>query len=237
MMQPINLLGALRQMWWRGRIVNALFAMGLIAMTFFAPAWAADLPIRIVAFGDSLTAGYQLAPEEAFPAQLERALRARGHKVEIINAGVSGDTTAAGLARFEWAVPDGAEAAIVELGANDALRGLDPAAARRNLQAIVTRLKAKGADVLLAGMTAPRNWGDAYVAAFDAIFPELAKKEGLLLYPFFLEGVALQPTLNLADGLHPNAHGVAEIVRNILPSVEQLIARVTARRNGAPVRG
>jgi len=217
---------------WSGRpLVNALLAIGLIAMHFSSPA-AADRSVRIVAFGDSLTAGYQLAPQEAFPAQLETALRARGHKVEIVNAGVSGDTTAAGLERLAWAVPDGADAAIVELGANDALRGLDPAAARRNLHTIVARLKAMRLDVLLAGMTAPRNWGDAYVRSFDAIFPDLARQEGLLLYPFFLEGVALQPSLNLSDGLHPNARGVAVIVERILPAVEQLIARVAARRKG-----
>ncbi|MGH6814951.1 MAG: arylesterase, partial [Hyphomicrobiaceae bacterium] len=176
-------------------------------------------PVRILAFGDSLTAGFNLAAGDAFPAQLEKALAAKGHQVEVINAGVSGDTTAAALARFDWAVPDKIDAAVVALGANDALRGLPPAQARQNLEAIVTRLKARGIEVLLAGMLAPRNYGDSYVKAFDAIYPELAKAHDLVLYPFFLEGVALKSKFNLSDGLHPNARGIALIVRNILPSV------------------
>jgi acyl-CoA thioesterase-1 len=183
-------------------------------------------PVRIVAFGDSLTAGFRLGPGEAFPVKLQQALAARGHNVEVANAGVSGDTTAGGLARLDWAVPDGSQIVILELGANDALRGLDPAASRRNLDAIITRLKAKGAAVLLAGMHAPRNWGEDYVRRFDAIFPELAKTHGLSLYPFFLEGVALRPELNLDDGMHPNARGVDVIVAGILPHVEKLVEAV-----------
>ncbi|HEX7076175.1 MAG TPA: arylesterase [Hyphomicrobiaceae bacterium] len=191
-------------------------------------------PIRIVAFGDSLTAGYGLNPGEAFPAQLEKALRDKGYAVEVINAGVSGDTTAAGLQRFDWAFPEDANAAIVELGANDALRGIDPAEARQNLDEILTRLEARGIPVLIAGMKAPRNWGDDYVRKFDAIFPELARKHDALLYPFFLEPVAMRPDLNLDDGMHPNGRGVAEIVKDILPEVEKLIARVDAKRETAP---
>lgn len=188
--------------------------------------------LRIVALGDSLTAGFRLPPAESFPAQLERALAARGHKVEVVNAGVSGDTTAAGLERLDWAVPDGTAAVIVELGANDALRGLPPAEARRNLDAILSRLTKSGARVLLAGMRAPGNWGPDYAAKFDPLFPELAAKHGAILYPFFLDGIALRPELNLDDGLHPNKDGVAEIVRRMLPSVEKLIADVRARQVG-----
>lgn len=189
-------------------------------------------PLRIVALGDSLTAGLRLPPAESFPAQLERALAARGHQVEVVNAGVSGDTTAAGLERLDWAVPDGTAAVIVELGANDALRGLSPAEARRNLDAILSRLTKSGARVLLAGMRAPGNWGPDYAAKFDPLFPELAAKHGAILYPFFLDGIALRPEFNLDDGLHPNKDGVAEIVRRILPAVEKLIADVRARPAG-----
>lgn len=187
-------------------------------------------PLRIVVLGDSLVAGFQLKASDAFPAQLERALKAHGHHVEVINAGVSGDTTAGGLERLQWAVPDGTDAVILELGANDALRGLDPARAKANLDRIIAAVKASGAEVLLAGMLAPRNLGEDYVRAFDAMYPALAQKHGLLLYPFFLAGVVLDPRLNLSDGMHPNPKGVAEIVRRILPEVEELIARVRARR-------
>lgn len=215
------------------RLFNALL---LLTLAFAAPGMSlADpkKPIKIVAFGDSLTAGYMLAPKDAFPAQLEAALRARGHAVEVVNAGVSGDTTAGGLERFDWAVPEGTEAVILELGANDALRGLDPARARANLAAIIARLRERRIEILIAGMAAPRNWGDAYVAAFDGMFAELAAASGALHYPFFLEGVALRPELNLGDGLHPNSKGVAQIVRNMLPATEKLIERVETRRIAA----
>lgn len=209
------------------QMFNAALAMLLLA----SAAHAADSakPIRIVAFGDSLTAGFGLSPGDAFPVLLQKALKARGHNVEVINAGVSGDTTAAGLERFDWAVPDGVDAAIMELGANDGLRGLPPAAARANLDVILTKLKAKGIQVLVAGIPAPRNWGDAYVRAFDPMFAELAAKHDALLYPFFLDGVALNASLNLPDGLHPNARGVAVVVERILPKVEELIARTKAK--------
>jgi acyl-CoA thioesterase-1 len=187
-------------------------------------------PLRVVVLGDSLAAGFQLKASDAFPAQLERALKTRGHQVEVINAGVSGDTTAAGLERLRWAVPDKTDAVIVELGANDALRGLDPAKAKANLDGIITAVKAGGAEVLLAGMLAPGNMGADYARAFDAIYPALAKKHGVPLYPFFLDGVALDAQLNLSDGMHPNPKGVAEIVRRILPMVEELIGRVRTRQ-------
>jgi acyl-CoA thioesterase-1 len=207
---------------------------GLLLASLVSPAVAqpAKPTVRIVAFGDSLTAGFRLAPAEAFPVKLEKSLRARGIAVEIANAGVSGDTTAAGLERLDWAIPDGTDIVILELGANDALRGLDPAAARRNLEAMITRIKTKGARILLAGMRAPRNWGEDYARRFDAMFPELAQAHELPLYPFFLEGVALRPDLNLDDGLHPNARGVDEIVARIAPMVERMVAERTAARGG-----
>jgi acyl-CoA thioesterase I len=206
---------------------------GFLSMTGSAMAQAKAAPIRIVAYGDSLTAGFNLAAPEAFPAQLEKALRARGRDVEVINAGVSGDTTAAALERFDWAIPENADAAIVELGANDALRGQPPEQARRNLDTILGRLRAKGIQLLVAGIPAPRNWGAPYVKAFDPMFAELAQAHGALLYPFFLDGVALKPELSLPDGLHPNAAGVAVIVERIMPKVDELIARVAAKRAAA----
>ncbi len=190
-------------------------------------------PVRIVAFGDSLTAGFGLPASEAFPQRLDVALKQRGHAVEVINAGVSGDTTAGGLTRVDWAVPDGTDAVILELGANDALQGRDPAQTRNNLDAIVGRLTTKGVIILIAGMRAPRNLGEAYAARFDPIFPDLASKHGMLLYPFFLDGIALDSSLNQGDGIHPNSKGVAIIVERMLPAVEQLIARVVAKRAGA----
>ncbi len=218
-----------------GQMVALLAAVNLCLglISHMNPAAAQNRTIRIVAFGDSLTAGYRLAPAQAFPVRLEAKLKERGHDVAVANAGVSGDTTAAGLARLDWAIPDDADAVIVELGANDALRGLDPAQARRNLDTILQRLKAKGVAVLIAGMRAPRNYGPEYAEAFDRIFPELATQYDALLYPFFLDGIALDAALNLDDGIHPNARGVDVIVERILPKVEELIARA---KNG-PAKG
>lgn len=212
----------------------AIFNLCLGLFAAMTPAEAQNRPIKIVAFGDSLTAGYRLAPDQAFPIRLAAKLKAAGHDVTVANAGVSGDTTAAGLARIDWAVPDDTDAVILELGANDALRGLAPAEARKNLEAIITRLKAKGAEVLLTGMRAPANYGQDFVAAFDPIFPDLAAKHDLLLYPFFLDGIALDASLNLDDGIHPNARGVDVIVERITPKVEELIARVKKRHASAP---
>jgi acyl-CoA thioesterase-1 len=217
----------------RNRLLAALAVAMAAALAILASGAAAQpnaQPVRIVVFGDSLVAGFEIKAADAFPAQLERALKARGHAAVVINAGVSGDTTASALERLRWAVPERTDAVIVELGANDALRGLDPARAKANLDRIVAALKADGAEVLLAGMLAPRNFGEDYRRAFDAIYGELAGKHGTLLYPFFLDGVALDRDLNLGDGLHPNAKGVAEITRRILPLVEELIARVRTRR-------
>jgi acyl-CoA thioesterase-1 len=187
-------------------------------------------PLRIVAFGDSLTAGLGLPEKEAFPVKLQAALKAKGHDVEVINAGVSGDTASGGLARLDWSVPDNTAAVILELGANDALRGTDPAATRKALDEAIRRLKARKIPVLLAGMQAPRNMGADYIAAFDRIFPDLAKEHGVLFYPFFLEGVAAQSHLNQRDGIHPTAEGVDVIVRGILPYAEKLIAEAQSNR-------
>jgi acyl-CoA thioesterase-1 len=187
-----------------------------------SPAHAA--PVSIVALGDSLTAGYGLDPGEAFPEQLERALRERGHDVTVANAGVSGDTASDGLARLEWSVPADADIVIVELGANDALRGIDPKVTREALTRIVDALKQRGQTVLLAGMLAPPNLGRDYGSAFNSIYPDLAARFDVPLYPFFLEGVAAQRSLNQADGIHPTAQGVDRIVRGILPAVQKLVA-------------
>ncbi|MEX2129431.1 MAG: arylesterase [Xanthobacteraceae bacterium] len=187
-------------------------------------------PVRIVALGDSLTAGLGLAESEAFPVKLEAALKPRGQDVRIANAGVSGDTASAGLARLDWSVPDGTDAVILELGANDALRGVDPAVTRKALDTIIRRLKERRVEVLLAGMRAPRNLGGDYYAKFDRIYPDLAKEHGLILYPFFLDGVATDAKLNQRDGLHPTAAGVDAIVARMLPAVEALIGRVRAKQ-------
>lgn len=189
-------------------------------------------PVSIVALGDSLTAGYGLGSAEAFPVRLQAALRAKGHAVTVENAGVSGDTSSGGLDRLDWAVGEGVDAVIVELGANDALRGIDPSVTRRNVDQIVTRLKARGIAVLLSGMVAPPNMGSTFGAAFNPIFPDLAARHGVLFDPFFLDGVAGDAGLNLGDGMHPNARGVDVIVRRILPKVEELIAQVRSRRGG-----
>jgi acyl-CoA thioesterase-1 len=197
-----------------------------------APSASAAEPLRIVAFGDSLMAGYGLARADAFPAKLEAALKAKGHDVRIANAGVSGDTASAGLARLDWSVPSGTDAVILELGANDALRGVDPAVTRKSLDAIIRRLKERRIEILLAGMQAPPNLGAKYAGDFDRIFPDLAKAHDLPLYPFFLDGVATEAKLNQRDGVHPTAEGIDRIVVRILPAVEQLIARARANRRG-----
>ena len=189
-----------------------------------APAAVAAEPVRIVVLGDSLTAGLGLEAEDSFPARLEAGLRTRGHDVEVVNAGVSGDTSRGGLERLDWAVPEGTDAVIVELGANDALRGIEPAATRDNLDRIVARLVERDIAVLLAGMQAPPNLGEAYAAAFNAIYPEVARRHGVPLYAFFLEGVAAEIPLNQPDGMHPNEAGVEAIVARMIEPVEALIA-------------
>jgi acyl-CoA thioesterase-1 len=180
-------------------------------------------PLTLLALGDSLTAGFGLDPPSAFPARLEAALRRKGHDVEVRNAGVSGDTAAQGAARLDWAVGDDVDAAIVELGANDALRGLPVAQAEMAIGEILSKLKARGIPTLLAGMRAPPNLGADYASQFDGMYQRLATAHGVLVYPFFLEGVAARPDLNQPDGIHPNAQGVEAIVARILPTVEALI--------------
>ncbi len=172
-------------------------------------------------------AGYGLDVGQSFPEKLEKALREKGHDVVIANAGVSGDTTSGGLARLDWSIPDGTQMVILELGANDMLRGVDPKLTRQNLEAMIERLKARDIDVLLAGMLAAPNLGSDYQAAFDAIYPDLAAAHGLALYPFFLDGVAGQPAYQLPDGLHPNAAGIDRMVARALPAVEEAIADAT----------
>ncbi|PSC07009.1 arylesterase [Alsobacter soli] len=199
--------------------------LSLFAMSFPLAALASR-PLRVVALGDSLTAGYMLPQDAAFPEQLEKALKAQGVAVEIQNAGVSGDTASQGLERLDWSVPDGTDAVIVELGANDALRGVDPAVTRKALDEIIARLKARNIAVLLAGMYAPRNMGADYVQAFDGIYRDLAAKHGVPLYPFFLDGIAGDRALNLQDGLHPNPQGVKVIVSRILPAVTSFLNTV-----------
>jgi acyl-CoA thioesterase-1 len=187
-------------------------------------------PLRIVALGDSLMAGYGLAEKDGFPAKLQAALRAKGHDVEVINAGVSGDTASGGLARLDWSVPKDAAAVILELGANDALRAVNPAETRKALDEALRRLRERKLEVLLAGMLAPPNMGAEYSTAFDRIYPELAQKHGVMLYPFFLDGVAAVEKLNQRDGIHPTAAGIDVIVERILPSAEKLIAQTRANQ-------
>ena len=178
---------------------------------------------KLMVYGDSLVAGYGLDAGQGFPEQLQAALTAAGRDVKVLNAGVSGDTTAGGLARLDWALADRPDAVVLVLGGNDLLRGLNPEQTRTNLHAMLTRLRTDGIAVLLCGMLAPVNLGPDYRQQFDAIYPELATEFGIDLYPFFLDGVALQPQLNLPDGLHPNTQGVALITARILPSVLLLL--------------
>ncbi|GAU82229.1 arylesterase precursor [Bosea sp. BIWAKO-01] len=186
-------------------------------------------PLKLVVLGDSLSAGYGLPASAAFPAVLEQALRQKGHAVDIANAGVSGDVAQGGLERLDWSVPDGTDGVIVELGANDALRGFDPAVTEKALEEIITRLKARGIPVLLAGMYAPRNLGVEYTGRFDGLFRALAEKHALVFYPFFLEGIAGDRALNQPDLLHPTTQGVRVIVERILPTVERFLETIRSK--------
>ncbi len=193
----------------------------------------ANPPLRILALGDSLTAGYGLPAGQGFVPRLEAALQARGRGVRVLDAGVSGDTSAGGLARLDWALAEQPQAAILELGANDGLRGLEPRQTQANLAAILDRLASRGIPTLLTGMVAPPNLGADYGREFAAMFDSLAsERPGVMVYPFFLEGVAADPALNQADGIHPNARGVAEIIRRILPAVETLLDRAAGQPAG-----
>ncbi len=210
-------------------------ALGAFAFAAIATdrAEAQSNPVKLLAFGDSLVHGYGLSQGDSFPEQLEASLMRQGYAVRVINAGNSGDTTAAGRARLDWALADDPDAVLLELGANDGLRGIDPAETYANLDAILTRLTGAELPVLLAGMLAPRNLGADFSAAFDRVFPRLAEAHSVPLYPFFLDGVATNPDLNQADGIHPNAAGVAVIVESILPYVIELIERVETKKEAA----
>jgi len=190
---------------------------------------AAAQPLTLLGFGDSLMAGYGLQPSDAFPVKLEAALKARGHDVKVINAGVAGDTALDGASRLDWALSDEVDAVIVEFGANDALRGLPVPQAEQALDQLLGKLAEKKLPVLIAGMRAPPNLGPDYQKAFDGMYARLAEKHGMLLYPFFLDGVAANVKLNQADGMHPNPAGVDVIVARILPSVEQLLGKTAVK--------
>jgi acyl-CoA thioesterase-1 len=213
-----------------------MLVLGMVLMatgTAFAqtPATRETRPIKMVVLGDSLSAGLGLSAWSAFPDRLQKSLATKGIVVDMINAGVSGDTTSGGRDRLDWSVPEGTEAVILELGANDALRGIDPAVTRAALTDILTRLKARNIAVLLCGMLAPPNYGSDYSARFNAIYPELAKSFEVPLYPFFLKGVATDARLNQTDGLHPTAEGVDVIVKNILPTVEAFLGTISGQRS------
>jgi acyl-CoA thioesterase-1 len=211
-----------------------VFGLALMpAVTAGAQTQTADgaKPIKVVVLGDSLSAGLGLPAAAAFPSRLQKSLATKGIAVDMINAGVSGDTSSGGRDRLDWSVPEGTTAVILELGANDALRGTDPAVTRSAISDILTRLKARGISVLLCGMMAPPNYGSDYAARFNAIYPDLAKSFGVPLYPFFLEGVAADAKLNQADGIHPTAEGVDVIVKNILPTVEAFLGTISAKRS------
>jgi acyl-CoA thioesterase-1 len=213
-----------------------MLVLGLAMMAAepaFAQASAAieTKPTKMVVLGDSLSAGFGLAGSDAFPEKLQKALKTKGIEVDMINAGVSGDTSSGGRDRLDWSVPEGTQAVIVELGANDALRGTDPAVTRAALTDIVTRLKARGIAVLLCGMLAPPNYGSDYSARFNSIYPDLAKSSGVPLYPFFLDGVATDAKLNQADGLHPTAEGIDVLVKNILPTVQAFLGAISVKRS------
>lgn len=211
----------------RALVVVSITLLLAAQMAFVVRAAAADAATRILVFGDSLSAGFGLAPEQAFPVRLAARLKADGFTVEMANGGISGDTTSGGLARLDWALGNHPDIVLLELGANDALRGIDPSLARSNLDAMLARLTAAHVKVLLIGMRAPGNWGADYRKSFDAIYPALAQKYGVPLYPFFLEGIALDEKLNQPDGLHPNEAGVAAIVMRIAPYVERLLGKPT----------
>ena len=213
-----------------------ILVLGVVLMTAgtgFAqtPGSAAPRPIKIVVLGDSLSAGLGLSGSAAFPERLQKTLESMGIAVDISNAGVSGDTSSGGRDRLDWSVPDGTQAVILELGANDALRGTDPAVTKSALSDILTRLKARGIAVLLCGMVAPPNYGSDYSARFNAIYPDLARSFGVPLYPFFLRGVAADARLNQADGMHPTAEGVDVIVKNILPTVQAFLGTISGQRS------
>jgi acyl-CoA thioesterase-1 len=211
-------------------IAVLMLALMTIATAASAQAQPAAKPVKLVVLGDSLSAGLGLPAQEAFPAKLQKALQVNGIAVDMINAGVSGDTSSGGRDRLDWSVPEGTEGVIIELGANDALRGIDPDLTRTALTDIVARLKARNIPVMLCGMLAPPNFGADYAARFNSIYPDLAKKFDVPLYPFFLDGVAADAKLNQADGIHPTAAGVDIIVNNMMPTVEAFLRTISEQR-------
>ncbi|MGF0539551.1 arylesterase [Agrobacterium sp. ES01] len=207
-------------------VVSPVLAI-VIAMFFVtASASAQESSLKLVGFGDSLMAGYQLPTDDALPNQLEAALRSKGVSVSVANAGVSGDTSSGGLARIDWSVPDGTDGVILELGANDALRGIAPQQTEKNLEAMIVKLKDRNIPVLLVGMIAPPNMGGDYAERFNPIYRQLADKYDLAYYPFILEGVVGHPNLQLEDGMHPNTDGVGVVVQQMLPTVEQFVSKI-----------
>lgn len=213
-------------MHFKGLAIALFLTLGIAATSGQA---FAEGTLKLVGFGDSLMAGYELQSSEGFPARLQAALNERGHDVEIADAGVSGDTTSGGLARLDWSIPDGTDGVILELGANDALRGVPPEKTRANLEAMIERLNERGIPVLLAGMMAPPNLGTGYETGFNTIYPDLSTKYDLLLYPFFLDGVTGVEGMQLADGMHPNAKGINQMVERFVPIAEQFIAQIKAK--------
>jgi acyl-CoA thioesterase-1 len=209
----------------RGHLLHGVLSLAVLFMLTIGVslARAQDAPAKLAIIGDSLTAGFGLPEAQAFPARLQMALKERGHNVTVVNAGVSGDTSAGGKARLDWTLSDKPQFIILELGANDAMRGMDPVQTEANLDDILTRARASGAKVMLAGMLAPPNWGRDYQEKFNAIYRRLADKHQVPLYPFFLDGVAMDPKLNQQDGIHPNAAGVDIILQRILPSIEAFL--------------
>lgn len=210
---------------------TVITGLSLAAFSAVAQSPAQTETVQLVGFGDSLMAGYQLPPNESYTAQLEAALKAEGLNVTITNAGVSGDTTSGGLSRIDWSVPDGTQGVIVELGANDALRGISPEQSEKNLDAVLARLKERNIPVVLAGMLAPPNMGGEYAERFNPIYKKLAEKYDVPLYPFFLDGVAAQQSLQLADGMHPNAEGVKLMVERSLPVMQDFVRSILMEKN------
>jgi acyl-CoA thioesterase-1 len=209
----------------------ACLHIGVIVASLVFSMTANARTIALVGFGDSLMAGYQLSPGDGFPEKLQAALKAKGLDVSVANAGVSGDTTTGGVARIDWSVPEGTDGVILELGANDALRGIPPEESEKNLDQMIARLKARGIAVILAGMIAPPNMGEDYAARFNPIYEKLADKHGVALYPFFLDGVALDASLKLDDGMHPNAKGVEVMVGKMEPAITQFIGTISTVKN------
>lgn len=212
------------------RFKAALLQIAVIALSLTTAGMVQAEPLRLVGLGDSLMAGYQLPATDSYTAQLEKALKDKGLDIVIENAAVSGDTTSGGLARADWSVPDGTDGVILELGANDALRGIAPEDSEKNLDAMLTRFKERGIAVMLVGMLAPPNMGEDYAARFNPVYKRLAEKYDVLLYPFFLDGVVTEERLKLSDGMHPTGEGVGVMVSHSLPIVEKFVALISEKK-------